>query len=53
MSCCAIFEPGMPVMYSRRVYAGFSIFRYIEAGFSDIGTTGNQTENGYKAFEAH
>src|SRR6056297_3014406 len=38
--CCAIFEPGMPVMYSRRVYGGLLISRYIEAGLSDIDTLG-------------
>jgi hypothetical protein len=26
----------MPVMYSRRVYAGLSMSRYIEAGLSDM-----------------
>jgi len=38
MLCWAIFEPGMPVMYSRRVYDGLSIVRYIEAGLSDMAT---------------
>src|SRR6056297_2902103 len=52
ISCCAIFEPGMPVMYSRRVYDGLSMSRYIEAGLSDIGTLGDDVaERRDKRFE--
>src|SRR6056297_3976321 len=52
ISCCAIFEPGMPVMYSRRVYDGLSMSRYIEAGLSDIGTLGGDVaERPNKGFE--
>jgi hypothetical protein len=42
----------MPVMYSRRVYGGFEISRYIDAGLSLIVITAMSAERAVKRFEA-